>query len=92
VSEPDLDCGDSGCKYAKRRGGMRTNGGCRCDECPYCGVHLSGIIPRAHRSWCTWLPRLRNIAEKSGYQLVPRIGEQIAPDTAEPAEKQPNSR
>lgn len=25
-----LDCGDSSCRYAIRRGGMRTNGGCRC--------------------------------------------------------------
>lgn len=25
-----LDCGDSSCRYAVNRGGMRTNGGCRC--------------------------------------------------------------
>ena len=28
----DLDCGDSSCAFAKTRGGMRTNGGCRCLE------------------------------------------------------------
>lgn len=25
-----LDCGDNSCKYAITKGGMRTNGGCRC--------------------------------------------------------------
>lgn len=28
----DMDCGDSGCAFAKTRSGMRTNGGCRCLE------------------------------------------------------------
>ena len=28
----DMDCGDSACAFAKTRGGMRTNGGCRCLE------------------------------------------------------------
>lgn len=28
----DLDCGDNSCRFAKNRGGMRTNGGCRCFE------------------------------------------------------------
>ena len=27
-----LDCGDNSCKYASQRGGMRTNGGCRCSR------------------------------------------------------------
>lgn len=26
-----LDCGDNSCLAAERKGGMRTNGGCRCD-------------------------------------------------------------
>ena len=26
-----LDCGDNSCSFAEKRGGMRTNGGCRCD-------------------------------------------------------------
>ncbi len=25
-----LDCGDSSCIFAFKKGGMRTNGGCRC--------------------------------------------------------------
>lgn len=30
---PNLDCGDSSCKYrARGLGGMRTNGGCRCHD------------------------------------------------------------
>ncbi len=28
----NLDCGDSSCRYAVKRGGMRTNGGCRCSQ------------------------------------------------------------
>ena len=28
----DMDCGDSSCMFATVRGGMRTNGGCRCLE------------------------------------------------------------
>lgn len=26
------DCGDNSCRFAKKRGGMRTNGGCGCLE------------------------------------------------------------
>jgi len=26
------DCGDNSCRFAVKRGGMRTNGGCRCVE------------------------------------------------------------
>jgi len=26
------DCGDNSCRFAVKRGGMRTNGGCRCIE------------------------------------------------------------
>ena len=25
-----LDCGDNSCRFAQNKGGMRTNGGCRC--------------------------------------------------------------
>ena len=25
-----LDCGDNSCRFATNKGGMRTNGGCRC--------------------------------------------------------------
>lgn len=28
----DWDCGDNSCFYALKKGGMRTNGGCRCDR------------------------------------------------------------
>lgn len=30
AGEDDLDCGDNSCVFAARKGGMRTNGGCRC--------------------------------------------------------------
>ncbi len=26
----DIDCGDNSCRFARKKGGMRTNGGCRC--------------------------------------------------------------
>lgn len=29
-----MDCGDNSCIYAKDKGGMRTNGGCRCHDRP----------------------------------------------------------
>jgi hypothetical protein len=27
-----LDCGDNSCLFARSKGGMRTNGGCRCPD------------------------------------------------------------
>lgn len=32
LSKLELDCGDNSCSFAKNKGGMRTNGGCRCIE------------------------------------------------------------
>lgn len=59
------DCGDNSCLYAVNRGGMRTNGGCRCDCCEACGVPIrSG---RQHRTWCStpeWVPA-HHIGESS---------------------------
>jgi hypothetical protein len=54
------DCGDNSCLYATRKGGMRTNGGCRCDACPLCGAHIRPKVPWSkHRAWCgqpEWVP------------------------------------
>lgn len=30
MSMGDMDCGDNSCLFAWKKGGMRTNGGCRC--------------------------------------------------------------
>jgi len=30
--ELEIDCGDNSCMFATKKGGMRTNGGCRCLE------------------------------------------------------------
>lgn len=38
---PELDCGDNSCMFAINKGGMRTNGGCRCFE--NAGFHRSSI-------------------------------------------------
>lgn len=56
-SETMPDCGDNSCRYATNKGGMRTNGGCSCDECPECGVSIRP--PFKHRTWCKqrgWIP------------------------------------
>lgn len=55
------DCGDGACKYAPKKMGMRTNGGCVCDECPTCGVHFTEArkAHTFHRVWCgdeEWKP------------------------------------
>ncbi len=52
-----LDCGDNSCRYATKKGGMRTNGGCSCDDCPDCGASIRP--PFKHRTWCkqpNWVP------------------------------------
>lgn len=43
-----LDCGDNSCVFAVRKGGMRTNGGCRC---------LRNMVPSAKSSELTALER-----------------------------------
>jgi hypothetical protein len=53
------DCGDNSCLYAPSKGGMRTNGGCRCDNCPVCGGAVRPERPVTHFGWCTqqkWIP------------------------------------
>lgn len=32
IAKAAPDCGDNSCRFAAKRGGMRTNGGCRCLE------------------------------------------------------------
>ncbi len=38
----EFDCGDNSCRFAKKKAGMRTNGGCRCicDNGPKIAIHL----------------------------------------------------
>jgi hypothetical protein len=55
------DCGDNSCMYRDRSkpSGMRTNGGCSCDECPKCGGRIHPKLPGKHRAWCPqseWIP------------------------------------
>ncbi len=48
--EPILDCGDNSCMFAEKRGGMRTNGGCRClkeiDSDPAKRRHVTAAIKK----------------------------------------------
>jgi len=53
------DCGDNSCLYAISRGGMRTNGGCRCDRCEACGRAIRPVRSVGHQAWCPtpeWVP------------------------------------
>ena len=55
-----IDCGDNSCRFATNRGGMRTNGGCRCFE-------NAGFGPSAVSAALQMLPeitRLRAEVEK----------------------------
>lgn len=48
----DMDCGDSSCAFALKRGGMRTNGGCRCLPRDELGWEL-------RRNLTLWAQRMR---------------------------------
>ena len=39
-----LDCGDNSCLFASHKGGMRTNGGCRCVDRPGVKSALALIV------------------------------------------------
>ena len=53
-----LDCGDNSCRFALRKGGMRTNGGCRCFDRPRTARSLAAVwkaaVAVAERM--TWKP------------------------------------
>jgi hypothetical protein len=42
-----LDCGDSSCLFASAKGGMRTNGGCRCKGRPFAMPALAKLYHAA---------------------------------------------
>ena len=55
-----MSCTDGNCVYRTERGGISTNGGCDCRNCPQCGgrYHVFGDKVR-HRDWCPnpeWTP------------------------------------
>ena len=54
------DCGDNSCRFAVKRGGMRTNGGCRCID---------------RRSSVNWTPIEKLAATQHGiiYELLNEI-------------------
>jgi len=61
------DCGDNSCLYSPNKGGMRTNGGCRCDHCEACGIPIRPTRPVRHRAWCpqpSWTPPHHRTEEK----------------------------
>lgn len=46
----DLDCGDNSCRFT-RKGGMRTNGGCRCEGEAMTEAELRELKERLDESW-----------------------------------------
>ena len=56
----EMSCTDGNCVYRTERGGMSTNGGCDCRNCPTCGgVYIPFANGVRHRRNCTtpdWLP------------------------------------
>ena len=55
-------CYDHSCKFRERKGGLCTNGGCHCADCPSCGGrYLSLSLGVRHHAWCdipAWTPRM----------------------------------
>ncbi len=45
----DFDCGDNSCLFAKKRGGMRTNGGCRCTRNPGFSSRFKKILDHCEK-------------------------------------------
>ena len=73
VKQPvELDCGDNSCVFAKNRGGMRTNGGCRCFD------HVTpsrSTIKAAHEM----LPELLALRKEVAFfrQAVPELARRL---------------
>lgn len=40
----ELDCRDNACRFAKEKGGVRTNHGCRCMDNPDLLLLLKGLV------------------------------------------------
>lgn len=51
MSDIEIDCGDNSCLFAPSKGGMRTNGGCRCLE-------NAGFSRSSHKSLLQMFPEL----------------------------------
>lgn len=50
VACDEIDCGDNSCGFARAKGGMRTNGGCRCvgqDALPGARLRLAALLRAA---------------------------------------------
>jgi len=60
MSDTEIDCGDNSCLFATRRGGMRTNGGCRCLE----NAGFGGSSQKALRQMLPEVLRLRSEVER----------------------------
>jgi len=56
-----MSCTDANCVYRTENGGMSTNGGCDCQNCPTCGGRYIPFIDGVkHRRTCTtpdWKPK-----------------------------------
>ncbi len=59
-----VDCGDSGCINAHPRGGMRTNGGCKCFVATHDYQTSKEMALRAKKSVAYWRRRAERDAER----------------------------
>ena len=91
AAERHLDCGDSSCRFAIKKTGMRTNGGCRCIDrgapAPMVAASLAAVwkAARAVSERMTWkpldaLPRDGKASEQPVLVVAPHGGFQGGPD------------
>lgn len=82
-----MDCGDNSCLFAEAKGGMRTNGGCRClRDLPHAlqrDIHRRVLslsqrlasIDSGHARQVVELAALRRMADECEGELRARVGE-----------------
>jgi hypothetical protein len=62
-----IDCGDNSCLCASKRGGMRTNGGCRCFKAGHDYAENRAMAQRARLAVTYW--RRRALREDTAHAV-----------------------
>ncbi len=79
-----LDCGDNSCRFALKKGGMRTAGHCRCFDRPMVAASLAAVWKAAVAvaESMTWKPldTLPRTSVQPVLVVAPRGGFQGGPD------------
>ncbi|MBY0274706.1 hypothetical protein K2Z84_05160 [Candidatus Binatia bacterium] len=79
-----LDCGSNSCRFAATKGGMRTNGGCRCFE-------RAGFGPSAVQAAYQMLPEIARLRAAMQEQGAPVDDEFPEPDPVAPGMQYDNA-